>query len=454
MQHAHTRSGPAFLLLAFLLTGCPDGIDSGDLELKVIDQDGVPIGGIEVVACWVNGNCTPRLLTGPDGIAVLENLPWHVRVTASARSLDRPPGTWPLDASTELDIQPGRTNRLTLPFAFNVPVYDILSARIPAASLSEDGSEAELHLSVARGSYFWEEAERGLCLHEQCHVAWSRDGTEPGLHELDVTMISVDSRTVEPSDNASALLVLDLGRRTAFDDPFRLRERAVRGFIRDLDAPLALSIGGIAGDDGAAPAPLLPELPYWTAPAPGSGRELVEAAALDLHTRTGGDSPLVAGLDAAAEALMTSPPGDGRRVLVALVGGGDTRRHQPGWDQQAQALRAKLAQQDIQLLLVQADSATPGEAQAAREELLQLATVLDAGYILPMTPRENIGAGSALRRAARIASGNMQIQEFVARITAPPGTFEAGTLLQLDLTLGENLWGYVYTRLDVAVRVP
>ncbi len=35
MQHTHTRSGPAFLLLAFLLTGCPDGIDSAFTALPI-----------------------------------------------------------------------------------------------------------------------------------------------------------------------------------------------------------------------------------------------------------------------------------------------------------------------------------------------------------------------------------------------------------------------------------
>lgn len=127
--------------------------------------------------------------------------------------------------------------------------------------------------------------------------------------------------------------------------------------------------------------------------------------------------------------------------MVALLGGGDMHADPAGQPALAAALREKLATHDIRLLLVAANTATPEESSAVSDILLELAATLDA-VVVGKTHPVNLSEYSSLAQAVDIAAGNFVTEEYVLKIFAPPGTFEPGATLMLDLGLSYSFLGW------------
>jgi hypothetical protein len=366
---------------------------------------------------------------------------------------------------------------------------------VPAGGVSADRTELDLHVHLVgsamapfAGSNFssypnwppfetWSPVVRlGDCsVWLGTDLVWPRPpcGKSSGLPVMQVAFdFSLAGMPSTPLAQGpySALLLLEQSKRAADYDPYGMRNRAVKHFIqRARSGPQAdlIAVAGFAGasSDASWP-PLLQQLPLWAPAAAATvfsaNRAGQEAAVDTLRPLVGGSAPVFDALRAAMTLTATQTSANGRRAIVALVGGGDdSGLTAPQRLAALASLRQQQVDAGIEVVLI---SYRLESDSAERENLAGLAAALHAPIIYAGFPRDTgwraDGLYEALDLASDLLSGSaLPTLNAVYRMKSDqPGGFRAGSVLHDSVFMESGLcewdWGCSILPLQFAVEVP
>lgn len=442
----------------------PAAPPTGSLTVTVTDPDGKPLA--DAVVTVYNGQQTALVGTADsdqNGMVTIKAVPSSALVY-----VHHPLGDSRLEIA---DVQQAGSTTLTAMVQPASPVtVALLPVTVPAASISADRTELELHVSIVAsekarfepssyGSYAASQPTPLLRL-DDCVVWLDSLRTTPGcVYEssgrVTATDFSFDPVGIPAPSAArgpySALLLLDQSRRVVDYDPYGLRTLAAKHFIRrarpGVQADL-IAVAGFAGPGGdTSRPPLLQHLPLWApaqaAPVFTADRVAQEAAVDSLEPLVGGTAPVFDALAAALTLTAAQAPATARRAIVALLGGDDDGGLSESQRQVALAsLRQQQADTGIQVVLI---AGRLDEDSVERKNLAELASalrapIIHAGY--PRNWRENRdGLYSALDLASDILAGSaLPSVEAVFRMkSGQPGGFQSGSALHGTLWVESDL---------------
>lgn len=462
----------------------PKATSTGRLTVAVTAPDGLPLANASVTVFYDSQPMTVQTASSnQNGMAYIEGVPEAVIVT-----VDHPLGYYRKVLSGVQQIGGVSTPVMAVIQPAAPVTVALLPVMVPAAGVSADRTEIELHVSLVAsakapfiaasyGSYAGSLPTPLLRL-EDCYVWLDSSITTPTCTQdtgqsgqvtaLEYSYDPVDTSPLfAESELYSALLLLDQSRRVAEYDPSGMRSLAAKHFIRsgrvggwDSDG---IAVAGFAAQDGdASRPPLLPQLPLWmplSTPYLFSGdRFALEAAVDSLEPLVGGAAPVFEALGAAL--AVTAGSLAERRVIVALLGGGDDRGLS---ELQRQAAIASLRQQHrdsgVQVVLI---AGQLDEDSGERRNLAELAAALRAPIIYAGYPTEwqarKDGLYLAMDLAADLLAGSaMPSVKAVFRMrSGQPGGFQRGSLLQGTIHVESNLCPMECAELPLqfAVEIP
>ncbi len=484
--HARKASVVAMVFLAVALASCggdgggptnpgasgtpsvsappPVAAGTGNLTVKVTDPEGEPLANATVEV--FNGQQTAVVgaaATDQDGMASFKAVPSTALVYVS-----HPLGYCRIEVA---DVRQAGSTALTAIVQPASPVTVALHpVTVAAGSISADRAELDLQVAIVTsekarfmpssyGSYHASLPTPYLRL-DDCIVWLDSLRTTPAcVYEnsgrVSATDFSFDAAGTPAAPAArgpySALLLLDQSRRVADYDPHDLRTLAAKHFIRRArSSPQAdlVAVAGFAGQGGdASRPPLLPQLPLWAPPHTAtvfSADRFAQEAAVDaLRPLVGGTAPVFDALGTALTLTAAQAPANGRRAIVALLGGGDDGGLSESQRQAALAsLRQQQADTGIQVVLIA--GRLDGESWE-RTHLAELAAALRAPIIYAGYPTDwrttGDGLYAALDLAADLLAGSaLPTVEAVFRMKSdPPGGFQPGAALHGTLWIESDL---------------
>ena len=467
---------------------------TGRLTVSVIDPDGIPLANAkvtvqsEVPAIGVSYGRNNVADTDQLGLATFDPAPEAVKFCVESMIGDY--------CSGRVVVAAGQSTTYSVTIQPDSPAtVALFPVTVPAGGVSADRTELDLHVHLVgsamapfAGSNFrsypiwppfetWSPVVRlGDCsVWLGSDLVWPRPpcGKSSGLPvmqvDFDFSLAGMPSPPLAQGPY-SALLLLEQSKRVADYDPYGMRNRAVKHFIRrgrSIPQPDLIGVAGFAGVSADATSqPLLQTLPLW-APANAvnlfSGDVLDQEAAVDvLRPLIGGNAPLFDALRVAMALTSARAPATGRRVIVALLGGGDDSGLSAAERVAAlTSLRQQQADTGIEVVLIayrlESDS-------VERENLAELAAALHAPIIYAGFPRDSgwraDGLYEALDLASDLLSGSaLPTLNAVYRMKSDqPGGFRADSILHDSVFMESGLcewdWGCSILPLQFAVEVP
>jgi len=442
----------------------PVAAGTGSLTVLVTDPDGNPLANALVTV--FNSRQTAIVGTADsdrNGLVTINAVP-----SAALVYVDHPLGHCRIEIA---DVrQAGSTALIAIVQPASPVTVALLPVTAPAASISADRTELELHVSIVAsekarfepssfGSYAASQPTPYLRL-DDCMVWLDSLRTTPtcvykSSGRVTATGFSFDPVGVPAPPAArgpySALLLLDQSRRVADYDPYGLRTFAAKHFIRRARSGVQtdlIAVAGFAGPGGdTSRPPLLQHLPLWAPPQAATvftaDRFAQEAAVDSLEPLVGGTAPVFDALGAALTLTAAQAPATGRRAIVALLGGGDDTGLSESQRQAAlDSLRQQQADTGIQVVLI---AGRLNEGSVERKNLAELAAALRAPIIYSGYPKDwrekGDGLYSALDLAADLLAGSaLPSVEAVFRMKSDqPGGFQSGPPLHGTLWIESDL---------------
>jgi hypothetical protein len=430
--------------------------DTGSIRVKVTDALGEAVAAADVWLPWTD----IRLMTGPDGIVQLNNVPTgNPRVCANSAwrgGTCSVPGRVTVEKDTVVD--------LSLELEWESTAAAVLSATVDPGGVSADGKSLDVALRVVvSGPYF--------------NGSWFLDLPEGDYNRLQVPncdartgdqLAQLGPRCIRGTDGSDASYssgqITDLGMVKTVDYPVvpwaagLLVDQSDAGhfpvwlpngpelfaakvFSDRLLPATPLLLGGFASDGPSGLASPLPQRPvtFFPVESPVFLASRAEAFGVlgDLPDLVGGEAPLYQAIAEAVDYMAARSPPERQRALVVLADGVDTTCGTP----------AQCAAQRRDII------------DRARDAAVELFIVAQAGACLPdfgtcanypvdtdsalLLAREGgfpiaVGNATGLELARQWLSGSMTVQDIRLRLTSDTeGAFAPGAAV-MGALMGAN----------------